>query len=97
MATAPVQTLDKWIYRYRLDTVGHPHSDALHMVETFERSDAGHIAYTVTVDDPKTYTKPWKNVRTFTLRPDWELLEYSCEENNKDLREGHIKAPAPAK
>ena len=81
----------------RLDTVGHPHSDALHLVETFERADAGHIAYTVTVDDTKTYTKPWKNVRTFTLRPDWELLEYSCEENNKDLREGHIKAPAPAK
>jgi len=81
----------------RLDTVGHPHSDALHMVETFARSDAGHIAYTVTVDDPKTYTKPWKNVRTFTLRPDWELLEYSCEENNKDLREGHIKAPTLAK
>jgi hypothetical protein len=81
----------------RLDTVGHPHSDAMHVVETFERADAGHITYTVTVDDPKTYTKPWKNVRTFTLRPDWEILEYSCEENNKDLREGHIKAPASAK
>jgi len=81
----------------RLDTVGHPHSDALHMVETFERADAGHVTYTVTVDDPKTYAKPWKNVRTFTLRPDWELLEYSCEENNKDLREGHIKAPPLAK
>jgi len=81
----------------RLDTVGHPHSDAMHVVETFQRADAGHIAYTVTVEDPKAYTKPWKNVRTFTLRPDWELLEYSCEENNKDLREGHIKAPAPVK
>jgi hypothetical protein len=77
----------------RLDTIGHPHSDALHVVETLERADAGHITYTVTVDDPKTYTKSWKNVRTFTLRPDWELLEYSCEENNKDLRDGHIKAP----
>ena len=75
----------------RLDTVGHPLSDALHVIETFQRADAGHLAYTVTIDDPKTYTKPWKNVRTFTLRPDWELLEYSCEENNKDLREGHIK------
>jgi hypothetical protein len=69
----------------------------MHVVETFERADAGHITYTVSVDDPKTYTKPWKNVRTFTLRPDWEILEYSCEENNKDLREGHIKAPASAK
>ena len=81
----------------RIDTVGHPHSDALHVIETFQRSDAGHIAYTVTVVDPKTYTKPWKNLRTFTLRPDWELLEYSCEENNKDLREGHIKPWTPGK
>ena len=61
--------------------------------ERFNRVDPNTINYELTVDDPKTYTKPWKNVRTFTLRPDWELLEYSCEENNKDLREGHIKAP----
>lgn len=78
----------------RLDTIGHPHSDALHLTQTFLRTDAGHIAYTVIVDDPKTYTQPWKNVRTFTaLQTD--LIEYSCEENNKDLREGHIKAWTP--
>ena len=51
----------------RLDTIGHPHSDALHMIQTLRRSDAGHIAYTLTIDDPKAYTKPWKNERTFTL------------------------------
>ena len=37
--------------------------------------------------------KPWKNARTFTLRPDWEIMEYSCEENNKSLWEGRIKVP----
>jgi hypothetical protein len=74
----------------RLDTIGHPHSDALHMIQTFQRTDAGHMAYTVTIDDPKAYTKPWKNVRTLTLMNS-ELIEYSCEENNKDLRNGHIK------
>jgi hypothetical protein len=78
----------------RLDTVGHPHSDALHVIQTFTRTDAGHLAYTVTIDDPKTYTKPWKNERTITLLQG-ELIEYSCEENNKDLREGHIKAWTP--
>jgi hypothetical protein len=73
----------------RLDTVGHPHSDALHLVQTFHRVDAGRIAYTITVDDPKTYTRPWKNERIFTLS-DGELMEYSCEENNKSLWEGRI-------
>jgi hypothetical protein len=74
-----------------LDTVGHPHSDALHVIERFQRIDDKSMAYEVTIDDPKAYTKPWKNTRTFTLRPDWEVMEYSCEENNKDVLEGHIK------
>jgi hypothetical protein len=78
----------------RLDTIGHPHSDALHLVQTFKRTDLGHIAYSVTIEDPKTYTKPWKNERTLVLYAG-PLLEYSCEENNKDLREGHITVWTP--
>jgi hypothetical protein len=75
----------------RLDTVGHPHSDQMHIVERLTRTDAMHLAYEVTIDDPKTYSKPFTNKRTFTLKPGWELMEYSCEENNKDANEGHIK------
>jgi hypothetical protein len=78
----------------RLDTVGHPHSDAMHMIQTLKRTDAGHIAHTVTIDDPKAYAKPWRNERTWTLM-NTEIMEYSCEENNKDLREGHIKFWTP--
>jgi hypothetical protein len=74
-----------------LDTVGHPHSDQLTLTQRFIRADATHMTYEVLVDDPVTYTRPWKNVRTFTLRKDWELMEYSCMENNKDLLEGHLK------
>lgn len=74
-----------------LDTVGHPHSDAMHTVERFTRADDKHITYEITVEDSKAFTRPWKNTRTFTLRPDWEIMEYSCEENNKDFYEGHIK------
>jgi hypothetical protein len=78
----------------RLDTVGHPHSDALHLVQTFKRTDLGHLEYSVTVEDPKMYSKPWKNQRTLLLYSG-PLIEYSCEENNKDLREGHIKVWTP--
>jgi len=74
----------------RLDTRGHPHSDKLHVVQTFRRHDAGHIAYTVTITDPVYYTKPWTNERTFTLTTG-ELIEYSCQENNRSLLEGRIK------
>lgn len=76
----------------RVDTIGHPVSDQLHTIERYKRRDLGHIDYVLTIDDPKTYTRPWESVRTWTLRPDWQIMEYSCEENNKDLFEGHIKA-----
>lgn len=78
----------------RLDTIGHPHSDALHMIQTFHRVTADRIEYTVTIDDPKMYTKPWKNERTFTPLQG-ELMEYSCQENNRSLWEGRIKAWVP--
>jgi hypothetical protein len=78
--------------KIRIDTIGHPVSDQLHTIERFRRRDLGHIDYVLTIDDPKTFTKPWDSVRTWTLRPDWEIMEYSCEENNKDILEGHIKA-----
>jgi hypothetical protein len=77
----------------RLDTIGHPHSDQLHLVQRFSRPDLGHIAHEMIIDDPKTFTKTWKVTRTLTLRTDWEMMEYSCEENNKSLWEGRIKVP----
>jgi hypothetical protein len=76
----------------RLDTIGHPHSDKMHVIEKLRRIDVGHIAYEITIDDPVYYTKPWTNTRMFVFRPDWEIMEYSCEENNKDATEGHIKS-----
>jgi hypothetical protein len=75
----------------RLDTIGHAHSDQLHVVQRFTRQDPTHIAFEISVEDPVMYTEPFKNTRTFTLRPTWELMEYSCEENNKDVKEGHVK------
>jgi hypothetical protein len=78
----------------RLDTLGNPHSEKLHLVQRFTRTDAGHIRFEVTVDDPVYYTKPWTNERTFTLS-NGSLIEYSCEENNKSLWEGRIKLWIP--
>jgi hypothetical protein len=79
--------------RTRLDTNGHPHSDQLVLTERWTRPDMGHIQYVMQIHDPKTYTEDWKNVRQFTLRTDQEIMEYSCEENNKSLWEGRIKPP----
>ena len=78
--------------RTRLDTIGHPHSDKLHVIQRLTPADVNRITYEVTIDDPIYYTKPWKNTRTFSRMPHGqELIEYSCEENNRDFTEGHIK------
>lgn len=66
-----------------LDTQGHQHSDALHVVERYRRTGPDTMAYAVTIDDPKTYKQPWTASRTLTRHPEWSLKEYVCEENNK--------------
>jgi hypothetical protein len=78
----------------RLDTIGHPHSDALQLTQTFRRIDRKTMAYTVTVTDTKTYTRPWTNERTFRLI-ETPLIEYSCEENNRGLWDGRVKMWTP--
>jgi hypothetical protein len=80
----------------KVDAVGHPLSDRLHTIERFTRPDLGRIQYSITVDDPKAYTKPWTRYRMWVLHPEWQIMEYACEENNKDLTEGHIKDPRPS-
>jgi hypothetical protein len=69
-----------------LDNDGHPASDALHVTERIRRKDFGHLEFQITVDDPKAYTKPWTVTLPLTLMADTELLEYVCNENNKDLQ-----------
>src|SRR5437016_1243117 len=41
----------------RLDTIGHPHSEDLHLIQRYTRIDAKNIAFEITVEDPKMYTK----------------------------------------
>jgi hypothetical protein len=78
-----------------LDTAGHPHSDALHVIERYQMTDTNHIAYDVTIDDAQMYTKPWSNHRVLDrLKPGDKLMEYSCDENNLDRDQGHLK-PGP--
>jgi hypothetical protein len=72
-----------------LDDRGHPHSDALRILERFRRPDFGHMRVQVTINDPKAYTKPWTVNIPWDFVADTELLDWVCE-NNKDA--DHIRA-----
>lgn len=69
-----------------LDARGHTHSDAMHLTERFHRRDFGHMQLEITVDDPKTYTRPFTIRLTQLLVPDSDLIEYFCSDNERDLR-----------
>jgi len=71
-----------------LDTNGHPVTDALKVTERYHRKDFGHMDLQITIDDPKAYTMPWTITENPVLQPDDELIEYICEENNRDV--GHF-------
>jgi hypothetical protein len=72
-----------------LDLFGHPHSEAMRVTEQFRRRDFGHMDVQVTIDDPKTYTKSFTYKIGMYLRPDTDLLESFCTENEKDS--AHMK------
>jgi hypothetical protein len=72
-----------------LDGIGHPRSEAMHLVERFHRRDFGHLDVEVTIDDPKVYTKSFSIKFTELLQPDSDVTEYFCNENEKD--QPHIK------
>jgi hypothetical protein len=64
-----------------IDRLGHPHSDAMHLVERIRRVDHDTLQDDITIDDPKAFTKPWTGQQIFQLKPGWEIAEYVCEDN----------------
>ena len=68
-----------------LDESGLPHTKDMVVTEQFRRPDLGHLEIVHTITDPGAYSKPW----TFTTYPSQlpgELIEYICQENNRDTQ-----------
>jgi hypothetical protein len=69
-----------------IDRAGRPHSGDLRVEERFHRVDHDHLELTVTIDDPKMYTKPWvaRDRLSFQLqKSDFDVREMLC--SPKDL------------
>jgi hypothetical protein len=67
--------------RFWFTNGGLPHTSALRLTERFTRTDYDTLTYEVTVNDPRTYTRPWSGGWTIQWVPGEELQEYLCEEN----------------
>ena len=69
----------------------HVTTTAMHMTERMSRPDFTHLRTEITIEDPNLYTAPIKNTRTYVLmKPGSEVMEFSCEDNNKEVTEHHL-------
>jgi len=60
---------------------GLPHTEQLHLVERFTRTDMNTLKYEVTIDDPGAYTRPWSASWTLQWVAGEELPTYYCQDN----------------
>ncbi len=69
----------------RIDEEGITHTDQLHVVERIRKIDGGaQLESLITITDPVMFTKPWTTKRLYKARPEVRVMEYVCEENNRN-------------
>jgi hypothetical protein len=79
-----------------LDAAGDYHSDELHVVERYARTNADTLTYEATIEDPKVFTRPWKIRMPLRLQKGVQILEDECEEGEKGRRQ-HVPRPKELK
>ena len=57
-------------------------SDAAVLTERFKRISPNELSYDLTVNDPKTWTRPWTLHMPYKLDPSYKIYEYACHEGN---------------
>ena len=76
------------------DRSGNHHTDALKVTERYQLAPGGnHINYSATIEDPKTFSRPW-TIRMPLYRrmePNVQLLEFKCVEFSEELLYGDLK------
>jgi len=78
--------------KFWFDFSGYPHTEKLHTIERLTRPDLATLMSEVTIDDPGAYSKAFTITSRSRLDPNIELMEYICQENNRDPQ--HIQGPA---
>jgi hypothetical protein len=79
-----------------LDAAGDFHSDQLHVVERYTRTNHDTLMYEATIEDPKVFTRPWKIRMPLRLQTGIQILEDECEEGENGRRH-HVRAFNAAK
>jgi hypothetical protein len=75
------------------DRAGNFHSEALHVVERITAVSPERLLYEATIEDPKTFTRPWKMSFPIYRRVEQnaQIMEYKCVEFAEDVVYGHLR------
>jgi hypothetical protein len=68
-----------------IEQSGLPLSEQMRITERFYQLEPGILADDITLDDPTVYTAPWKQERRYRFRPELNLQEFVCLENNRNV------------
>ena len=60
--------------------------DTLKLVERFTRTAADKVEWTVTVEDPSTWSRPWTFTMPLTMNDQEAIFEYACHEGNQAIK-----------
>jgi hypothetical protein len=52
------------------------------LTERFRRISQNDLSYDLTVNDPKTWTRPWTLHMPYEQDPNYKIYEYACHEGN---------------
>lgn len=81
-----------------VDHFGNPHSDEMRIQERYRRVDRDNLEMTMTLTDPKIYTKPWvSDTKGFRLEPKTELQEIFCVPSEEEAFNKRMRDPAAGK
>ena len=79
---------DSWF-----DRAGDFHSDALHVVERYTPVAPNILNYETTIEDPKTFSRPWKMTMLLYRHAEKNarLMEFKCVEFVEEMRYGNLR------
>jgi hypothetical protein len=75
------------------DRAGNHHSERLKVTERYTMTGPDHINYEATIDDPATFTRPWKMSMPLYRRVEKnaQLGQFKCVEFVTELMYGHLR------
>jgi hypothetical protein len=74
------------------DRAGNYHGGMLKVTERYTLKDPEHLQYEATIEDPETFSRPWKISMPLYKRiePNAQLLEFKCVEFSEELLYGDL-------